>query len=70
MPKRPEHVVAIPTTEIIAPPRFSCRGAVVCDCCRQSRSKDEFDEDALGSCAECLGSDAVLIDLVARFQES
>ncbi|MBX5273309.1 hypothetical protein HJB99_32515 [Rhizobium sp. NLR17b] len=52
--------------EIIAPTRLSCRGTVICDCCRQMKSNDDFDEDALGICLECLGTDVLLVDLVPR----
>ncbi len=55
--------------EILPPMRFSPSGTVVCDCCHQRKRRDEFDEDALGICSECICSDVVAVDLIARFQE-
>jgi hypothetical protein len=64
MPDPAKHAEENLLVEILAPTRFSCRGTVVCDCCRQWKSKDEFDEDAFGICVECLGTDAILIDVL------
>jgi hypothetical protein len=69
MPEPAESAVESLPAEILAPTRFSCHRTFVCDCCRQKKSEDEFDEDALGICAECLESDAILVELVARFEE-
>jgi hypothetical protein len=55
--------------EILAPKKFAFNRTVICDCCRRRKSQDEFDEDGLGICAECLGSD-VLIDVSMRFADS
>lgn len=52
--------------EILRPQRLSCRGTVVCDCCHQRKGRDEFDEDAFGICSECICSDMVAMDIVAR----
>ncbi|MFW2231649.1 hypothetical protein EHH54_10330 [Rhizobium leguminosarum] len=58
-----------PVIEILPPGRSFCRGTVVCDCCHQRKSRDEFDEDTFGICAQCIGSDVVAMDIVARFQD-
>ncbi|MBY5714738.1 hypothetical protein [Rhizobium leguminosarum] len=55
--------------EILPPVRLSCRGTTVCDCCHQRKGRDEFDEDAFGICAECIGSDVGVLDIVARFDD-
>jgi hypothetical protein len=58
-----------PVIEILPPAKFACGGTVVCDCCHQRKSGDEFDEDAFGICAECIGSDLFVVDVAARLQE-
>ncbi len=57
-----------PVIEIL-PPGRSCRGTVVCDSCHQLKSRDEFDQDGFGICAECIVSGVVAMDIVARFQD-
>ncbi|WP_155951321.1 hypothetical protein [Rhizobium mesoamericanum] len=70
MPEPANRAGESPIVEILPPARFSYHGTVVCDCCHQRKSRDEFDEDAFGICAECIGSDAGIVDLVMGVYES
>lgn len=45
--------------EIIPPARKSCGELFLCDCCRQRKSPDNFDQDAFGICNDCLCSDPI-----------
>ncbi|MHC2529945.1 hypothetical protein ACVMH6_001715 [Rhizobium leguminosarum] len=56
-----------PLVEILPPARSAHCGSVVCDCCHQRKSKDEFDEDAFGICSECICSDVAPMHLKTRF---
>jgi hypothetical protein len=69
MPEPANRAGESPLVEILPPTRFSHRGTAVCDYCHQRKSRDEFDEDAFGICSECICSDVVAVDLMARFQE-
>lgn len=66
MPEPAERMMESPPVEILPPTRHSRRATVICDCCRQLKSKDEFDEDAFDICTECLDSDLVLVDFATR----
>lgn len=70
MPEPASRAGERPLVEILPPARFSCPGAVVCDCCRQRKSRDEFDEDAFGICSECLCSDVVVVDILVRLHKN
>lgn len=67
MPGPAAHAVEEWPLEILVPTR-SCRGAIVCDCCRRARSADNFDEDCFGICCDCLESDALLVELDASME--
>jgi len=69
MPEPIDRLEESPLAEILPPARFSYRGTVVCDCCRQRKSTCDFDEDAFGICSECLCSDVAPMDLMARFRD-
>jgi hypothetical protein len=70
MPEPANRAGESPLVEILPPARFSRCGSVVCDCCHQRKSKDEFDEDAFGICSECICSDAIVVNLVVGLRES
>jgi hypothetical protein len=63
MPEPTAHPVKNLLIEILAPPRSSCRGTVICDCCRQWKLTSEFDDDGCGICLSCLDSDDILVEL-------
>jgi len=67
MPEPTDRLGESRLAEILPPAKFSHRGTVVCDCCRQRKSGGDFDEDAFGICSECLCSDVAPVDLMARF---
>ncbi|MHC2574698.1 hypothetical protein ACVMH6_007026 [Rhizobium leguminosarum] len=67
MPEPANRAGESPVIEILPPPRLSCLGTVVCDCCHQRKSRDEFDEDAFGICSECICSDVAPMHLMTRF---
>ncbi|MBY3206860.1 hypothetical protein [Rhizobium laguerreae] len=59
------HAVEDLLLDILAPTR-SCRGIIICDCCRQARRASDYDEDGFGICCDCLASDALLVELDAN----
>lgn len=67
MPGPAAHAVENLLLEILAPTR-SCRGNIVCDCCRQPRSASDFDDDGFGICSDCLSSDPLLVELDASMK--
>ncbi|WP_141652457.1 hypothetical protein [Rhizobium grahamii] len=67
MPGPAAHAVEELSLEILMP-RRTCRGAIVCDCCRRARSAADFDEDCFGICCDCLESDALLVELDASME--
>lgn len=69
MPEPANRAGDSPVIEILPPARLSCCGTVLCDCCRQRKRRDEFDGDSFGICTECICSDAVAMNVVARFQD-
>jgi hypothetical protein len=49
--------------EILSPTRAPRPGSTICDCCRQPRSAEEFDQDCCGICVTCLECDDVLVEV-------
>lgn len=67
MPGPAERTVGDLFLEILAPTR-SCRRKIICDCCRRPKGASSFDEDGFGICSDCLGSDALLVELDASLK--
>lgn len=70
MPEPAAHAVENLLIEILAPARASCRGTVICDCCRQRKAASEFDDDGCGICLSCLDSDEILVELETEVRGS
>jgi hypothetical protein len=49
--------------EILSPTLVAGPGSPICDCCRQPRSAEEFDQDCCGICMTCLECDDMLVDV-------
>lgn len=49
--------------EILEPQKLSRCQNIRCDCCRELRAPEEFEQDSCGICVTCLECDDLVVDL-------